>query len=359
MKLGNISQTIVPVPKFFIDKDTRTIEIFKPRNRFRIKGEKKRSDSYFRSRDLFSSNCDLNLNHNPRTFTRELEGSEEKKYVPLYDRSNYPSNSEEKNTYFPHIIDTFKVKKIDLPTKKNDFNNVKKFLKNTDLNSLLKKDLRKEIMDNTRNLIDRINVTYDMSQWNGFDCRTTMNLIHQPAYSPIYDVIRKTNSYKEDYMKEINERSLGLKTVSEKTKKSLEKKVRKRQLEHMNKTAYTLWRNNSDLNILLNKNKTSLLQLKKNNRVPPKYEREDQKFIEENKNITKKINNCELYKLFPSKTRMEFGIKKVFPLRKKFSFEDDWGSIDIDNYKSKRENFHCLAPMWIRPLHVDAFKINK
>ena len=315
MKLGNISQTIVPVPKFFIDKDTRTIEIFKPRNRFRIKGEKKRSDSYFRQRDLFSSNCDLNLNHNPRTFTRELEGSEEKKYVPLYDRSNYPSNSEEKNTYFPHIIDTFKVKKIDLPSKKNDFNNVKKFLKNTDLNSLLKKDLRKEIMDNTRNLIDRINVTYDMSQWNGFDCRTTMNLIHQPAYSPIYDVIRKTNSYKEDYMKEINERSLGLKTVSEKTKKSLEKKVRKRQLEHMNKTAYTLWRNNSDLNILLNKNKTSLLQLKKNNREPPKYEKEDQKFINENKNITKKINNFELNKLFPSKTRMEFGIKKVFLLR--------------------------------------------
>ena len=100
MKLGNISQTIVPVPKFFIDKDTRTIEIFKSRNRFRIKGEKKRNDSYFRSRDLFASNCDLNLNHNPRTFMRELKGSEEKKYVPLYDRSNSPSNSEEKIPIF-------------------------------------------------------------------------------------------------------------------------------------------------------------------------------------------------------------------------------------------------------------------
>ena len=30
MKLGNVSQPIVPVPKFFTDKNTRTIELFKP-----------------------------------------------------------------------------------------------------------------------------------------------------------------------------------------------------------------------------------------------------------------------------------------------------------------------------------------
>jgi len=56
---------------------------------------------------------------------------------------------------------------------------------------------------------------------------------------------------------------------------------------------------------------------------------------------------------------MEFEIKKVFPLKKKISFDDEWGSIDINCYKSKRENFHSLSPMWIRPLHVDAFKIRK
>jgi hypothetical protein len=27
MKLGNISQTIVPVPKFYTDKNTRTVEL--------------------------------------------------------------------------------------------------------------------------------------------------------------------------------------------------------------------------------------------------------------------------------------------------------------------------------------------
>jgi hypothetical protein len=359
MKLGNISQTIVPVPKFYTDKNTRTVDIFKSNNKFRKNALIKRSNSYFRSKDLFSINCDLNINNNPRTFNHEWEGSDELKYVPIYDRGIFPNNANRKNTYFPNIIDTFKVKKKDDPSNKNEFNNVKKFLKNTDLNNFLKKDLRQEILDNTKNLIDRINVTYDMSQWNGFDCRTTMNLIHQPAYSPIYDVIRRTNSYKEDYLKIIDEKSLGLKTISDKTKKSLEKRIRKKQLDNKNKTVYSLWRNNSDLNILLNRNKTNLLELRKNNKVPLEYSKEDQKFVEENKSITKKINNCELYKHFPSKTRMEFEIKKLSPLRKKFSFDDEWGCIDINNYKSKKENFHCLGPMWIRPLHVDAYKIRK
>ena len=92
---------------------------------------------------------------------------------------------------------------------------------------------------------------------------------------------------------------------------------------------------------------------------PPQYSKEDQKFIDENKNITRKINNCNLYKNFPSKTRMEFEIKKVFPLKKQFTLDDEWGIIDINNHRSKKEIFSCLDPMWTRPLHVDAYKIKK
>lgn len=359
MKLGNISQSIIPVPKFFLDKDTKTIQLFKSDKRFNKKGLNRRCNSYFRSGDLFSSNCDLNLNNNPRTFIHEVENSEERKYIPLYDRANYPSNAEEKNTYFPHIIDNFKVKQIDYPSDKNEFKNVKKFLRNTDLNRFLKKDLRKEIMENTKNLIDRINVTYDMDKWNEFDSRTTMNKVHQTAYSPLFDVVRFTNNYKDDFINTINEKSLGLRTISDKTKISLINNIRKKQLNNMNRTTNSLWRNKSDLDKLLNKNKNSLINLKNNNMEPPQYSKEDQKFIDENKNITRKINNCNLYKNFPSKTRMEFEIKKVFPLKKQFTLDDEWGIIDINNHRSKKEIFSCLDPMWTRPLHVDAYKIKK
>ena len=56
---------------------------------------------------------------------------------------------------------------------------------------------------------------------------------------------------------------------------------------------------------------------------------------------------------------MELELKKVFPRKKKFAINDDWGAINIDKYKSKKEIFCCLEPMWTRPLHLDAFKIRK
>ena len=354
MKLGNISQTIVPVPKFFTDKNNRKIDLFKSDK----KKTTKRNNSYFRSKDLFSTNCDLNINNNPRTFNNEWQGSDHLKYIPIYDRGIYPSNSNIKNTYFPNIIDTFKVKKIDGPSNNNDFNNVKKFLKKTDLNNFLKKDLRKEILENTKNLIDRINVTYDMNKWNEFDSRITMNNVLQTAYSPIIDIIKNTTDYKEDFLKTLDEKSLGLKNISEKTRMSLENNIKKKE-KYMNKTINGMMRNNSDLDILLSKNRTNLLNLKNNNMEPSEYSKEDQQFIEENKNITKKINNCKLYQNFPSKTRMEFELKKVFPRKKQFSINDDWGAINIDNYKSKKEIFCSLDPMWTRPLHPDAFTIRK
>ena len=359
MKLGNISQTIVPVPKFFTDKNTRTIDLFKPDNNKGKKSFNKRSNSYFRSKDLFSTNCDLNINNNPRTFNHEWQGSEHLKYIPIYDRGVYPSNANIKNTYFPNIIDTFKVKKVDAPSNNNDFNNVKKFLKNTDLNNFLKKDLRKEILDNTKNLLDRINVTFDMNKWNEFDSRITMNNVLQTAYSPLIDVIKSTTDYKEDFMKTLDEKSLSLKTISEKTRMSLENNIRNKEKHKMNRTINGIMRNRSDLDVLLHKNSTNLLNLKNNNMEPAEYSKEDQQFIEENKNITKKINKCNLYKNFPAKTRMEFELKKVFPRKKKFAINDDWGAINIDKYKSKKEIFCCLEPMWTRPLHLDAFKIRK
>ena len=244
MKLGNISQTIVPVPKFFTDKHTRTIDLFKSENNKSKNTLKKRNNSYFRSKDILSTNCDLNINNNPRTFNHEWQGSEQIKYIPLYDRGIFPSNADMRKTYFPHIIDTFKVKKIDGPSNKNEFNNAKKFLKQTDLNNFLKKDLRKEIIDNTKNLLDRINVTFDMNKWNEFDSRTTMNNVLQPAYSPIIDVIKNTTDYKKDFIKTLYEKSLNLKTIGEKTKTSLENNINKKEKQNMNRTINVIMINN-------------------------------------------------------------------------------------------------------------------
>ena len=362
MKLGNISQSIVPIPKFFTDKTIRTIEIFKDSDFTYKKFNNRRKKSYFRSGDLFTSTRDINFSNNPRTVTIFKENSEEKKYIPIYDRSYYANNAEIKETYFPDIINRFKVKPLDVESNKNEYKNLLKYFKSTDFNYFLKPNLRQEIMDNTKNLIDRINITYDLKQWNEFKSRETMNKIFQTAYSPLTDVIQKTKNYKEDFIKILHNKTLGLKTITEKSKmilkryiKSNDKNIRSRTIRNNN-----ISKNKSDLDRLLETNKSNLLSLKSNNREPIEYSKESKEFIEQNKSITNSVNDSiKLYKYFPSKTRKEFNLKKIFPRKKKNTTIDDWGVIEIDKYKSKKENFSSLDKIWTRPLHSDAYKIIK
>ena len=73
MKLGNVSQSIVPVPKYFINNKSidlvslysKTDTNFSPKRNIRKK-RKSRNKSYYRTRDILSINSDFNYNLNPR-----------------------------------------------------------------------------------------------------------------------------------------------------------------------------------------------------------------------------------------------------------------------------------------------------
>jgi hypothetical protein len=73
MKLGNVSQSIIPVPKFFLNK--RSIDLFPSyyqtetnssernsrksnKNKKNSQNQKIRHKSYYRTKDLLSLNCD-------------------------------------------------------------------------------------------------------------------------------------------------------------------------------------------------------------------------------------------------------------------------------------------------------------
>ena len=75
MKLGNVSQTIIPVPKFFLNK--RSLDLFTSyypievntteRNSKKIQKNKNkqnsiRNKSYYRTKDILLLNCDININ---------------------------------------------------------------------------------------------------------------------------------------------------------------------------------------------------------------------------------------------------------------------------------------------------------
>ena len=365
MKYGNVSETIVQTPNFFTSKRNKIIEIFKTDNNGNIKRCKKRDNTYFRSRDYTSTFFKINTNNNPLK-TIERSDSNEQKYIPIYQREKLENNAEAKKTYFPHISNSVEINKNSIPSKKNSFKNFTSFVKNTNIHNIIDKDLRQEIMENTKNLLSRLNVTYDLNQWNKFDQRSTMNHEIQTAYSPIFDSIKGSFSPKDEYIKTMKNKSLGLKTITQTSKSYIKNHIIYKQNKQNSgiskkRAIFGIMKNSSSLDVLLNNNKDNLLQLQKNNRDPQEYSKEDQKFIKENTIITEKINNNKkgLYKYFPSKTRMEFEVKKIFPVRKLLKLNtNDWGFIDIDKYRCKKENFSGVNQMWNRKLHKDCYKLN-
>lgn len=359
MKLGNISQTIVPVPKFFLDKDTSSIDIFKKKDKFKIKESSKRSYSYFKEKDLFSSNLDLNLNHNPRTLgsNSQWDLTNEYKYIPLYDRHNYERNSEKKHTYFPDIIDFYKIKQE--KTSRNGLQNYRDYMSKTNIANFLQPDLRKEIIHNTQNLVDRVNANYDLGRWTNFDSRTTFNRIHQTSFSPLSDFIKNNSNIKKQFNQSLIDTALSLKTIGNKSKAIIERNLSQKEFEE-NLDKKNAENSQVNLDILLETNKTNLLRLKKNNFEPQEYSTKDQEFINNNKILTKKINITKLYSDFPSKTRMEFDIKKVLPKKKKFKANDGINLVNKKNYAfSEKEIYSCQSIMWERPAQKDAFKLSE
>ena len=416
MKLGNISQTIVPVPNFFVDQKNRTIETFTiyPKTTSNFNGMKnilklnlnqvpsksqnssfeknkekkenkktsnnmtrifkkysfnKKPSNYYRDKDLLTTFYNLNINKNPRNFTRQWIQMNQEKYIPLYYRNNnYNNNITETNkTYYPEIIDINKpksvAKKKNISLKLNDIENYYNYIsykKQQDIFSFLNPNLRDELQTQTRNLIDKINMNYDIKKWDEFDARTTSNKFYQTDYGPLYPVIKNEETLSEKFGKTLRLKALNLTNINDQTKKSIEKSMTCNTENDFNFDKEKYYKT------LIQNSGNNLLRLKYNNALNPEYNLKDKEFIRENKYITKKINKTKLFKGFPSKTREEFNEKKVIKyrsLKKNYKYsgnillKDKYGN--EEDFKDKRIVEDYLKTMWKRPLHKDAFKLHE
>ena len=415
MKLGNISQTIVPVPNFFIDQKTHPIETFnlynktesdkinkfnnnkkptslkknikiqldKNTNKSSLNSSKsipkmtiKHNNSVFKDHEILTTFYDLNINNNPRIFTRHYLQMNKEKYIPIYYTKNFPNMTQIKETYFPEIIELNNTDKIFNKNKKNkkilslkhlqNYYNYKKYKKDENIEGLLSPNLREDIQNNTKNLIDRINMNYDISKWDEFDTRKTFNRFFQTAYSPINDVIKNTENIKDKFSDTLRQKALSLKTINNKSKKVIQNSIMQTIEDNLRKENSEVIYDEKHFDTLLNNSKTNLLRLKYNNGIAPKYNKKDKLFIDENKFITKRLNNTKLYKEFPSKTREEFNVKKIMKykelhknnkVKENAITKDKYGSED-DNDKKNKEDYY-LEQMWKRPLHKDAYKLHE
>jgi hypothetical protein len=412
MKLGNISQTIVQVPNFFVDQKTRTIEAFNlyqktSKNNSKIKkilklklnsmssksqnssveknkekdssilyktSRQKKVDSfnrksnYYRDSDLLTTFYNLNINKNPRNFTRQWIQMNQEKYLPLYYRNNYNLDFKENTkTYFPGIVDMNKPKSVaqkNLTIKCDDIENYKKFKeyqKKQDIFGFLNPNLREELQSQTKNLIDKINMNYDIKKWDKFDTRTTFNKFYQTEYSPLNSALKNTETLSEKFGKTLKLKALNLTNINLQTKKVIEKSMKSTDIENDDNLDEEQY-----FKTLVSNSGNNLLKLQYNNEENPKYNSRDKKFIEENKYITSKINKTKLFKEFPSKTREEFNVKKIVKyknLKKNYKYEgniklkDKYENEEVTKDKLIVEDY--LKTMWKRPLHKDAFKLHE
>ena len=245
-----------------------------------------------------------------------------------------------------------------------NYNNFEEYKKKQDIPGFLQPNLREELQTETKNLIERINMNYDIKKWNKFDSRTTLNRFYQTEYGPLNRVIKHSETLSEKFGKTLKLKALNLSNINDQTKKVIKKSMSNNDIEKDSDNNL----NNEEkyYKTLVQNSENFLLKLKYNNEENPKYNSKDKEFIKENKYITKKLNKTKLYKDFPSKTREEFNEKKIIKyksLKKNYKY---LGNIRLKDKYGKEEdmkdilvNEDYLKTMWKRPLHKDAFKLHE
>ena len=359
MKLGNISQSIVPIPNFFLDstKEVDAFKIYYKTKKSKNNNKTNRNFSYYSKIDLLNSNLDININHNPRLKNDKFTLINKEKYLPIYKKFKTPNNTC-KEISFPDL--SLKTSRI-ITGKKNPFQNYFNLKKEANIKEKINLDIRNDILNNTYNLIERINSDYDLTKYTNFDSRTTMNRHFQTGYPRLTDSLKTTGSKKDLFRKVLKEKMHSLKTINSKTKEIIKRNNSYGDIlySYMDKSGINKNPENIKNNIdtLLDDCKSNLLKLKYNNQEPFKYNKKDKKFILDNKYLTSRINKTFLYKDFPSKTRMEFNMKKIVIPKKLMKYFGK--SIYISKEKYDIDKFDLnnnKIDMWKRPLHHDAYK---
>ena len=359
MKLGNVSQTIVEVPKFFFDK-TKDIDAFKSQYHYtKTMNTSKNNYSFSKIRNLLDCNLDINFNNNPRIISK-LGGMNKEIYLPIYKRYFTPNYQKKKE-----LPDENKNTKYSTRYKI-----IKKFLnykKKMNINEMAGPKLREEIMNNTYNLIEKIKSDYDLTLYSNFDSRSTLNQNLNTRYSSFSETIKHKKTEKELFRKVLSNKINSLRTINPKVKEIL-KKINHKQNMYIKKEEDK--KNPEKIRLRINnilKNTTSnLLRLQYNNKENYGYDKKDQYFIDTHKALTTRINNnkkSNLYNEFPSKTRMEFAIsRKKILIPKKIINEKDFilrkEENEINTCRNEEFNKYLKNDMWSRPLHEDAFKLD-
>jgi hypothetical protein len=212
MKLGNTSQSVVPVPNFFY---TRSLV---DRETFHISTEKR----YFREKDLFSKTRDMNFCNNTRNFHRKYEEFNKTKYIPIHHQTKAHTHPDLEELPLRRK-NPFDEKEGTLKPIEN-IKNMKDFIHRTNTMNYTNPELREEIRNNIGNLLDRINSNLNTKKFDEYDTKAIFNKTIEINYTPI-TLFNLNNESESTKFKNILKRKLeSMTTIHEDAKfKALKK----------------------------------------------------------------------------------------------------------------------------------------
>jgi hypothetical protein len=177
MKLGNVSQSIIPVPDFYFTRSLREMDTFSV-STFPKK--------YFTEKGLFKQTKDINLNNNLRNRHRRYEKYNREKFIPIHrlNQNKKEETKQEKKTFDDSYDsdDENKAGKNELPVDENSRKYLVDFREALDKKS---ENLRNEVKNNLDNLMVKLNTIVDKNKYSNYDTSQNYYKANAEEYSDI------------------------------------------------------------------------------------------------------------------------------------------------------------------------------
>jgi hypothetical protein len=219
MKLGNTSQSIVPVPNFFLNSTFSDVDTFKVSTRRR----------YFREKDLFRHTKDLNYSNNRRHNQKKFDDFNKEKYIPIHKTDMnlnignlQGSLSRQKKGHDEmYLLDSDRVDKDETNKFKSsnlEFGKFTQYMEKTNITKIVKGDVREEISSNIKELLEKINTNLDMKEYNKFDKKQNSIMHNTIKFTPITTFNKHNENETDRFKRTLKEKLNSLTAVNEKSK---------------------------------------------------------------------------------------------------------------------------------------------
>lgn len=219
MKLGNTSQSIVPVPNFFLNSTFSDVDTFKVPARRR----------YFREKDLFRHTRDLNFSNNRRHNQKKYEDFNKEKYIPIHKRDinlnignlQGSLSGQKYGQNDMYLLDSDRVDKDETNKFKSsnlEFGKFTHYMEKTNISKIVNGDVREEISSNIKELLEKINTNLDMKEYNKFDKKHNSMIHNTIKFTPITTFNKHNENETDRFKRTLKEKLNSLTAVNEKSK---------------------------------------------------------------------------------------------------------------------------------------------